>query len=883
MPVVRLGFLKLIRMRLAKRRRPATLLRLPDDMSRLQTLIARYEEFHKDVTNRRIHFACVPLIALSLVGLLWCIKIPTPFGDELSFTLNAGVLSIGLALVYYLFLSLGSFVGMLYFGLVASVLCISVEASPLPLFAVSSVVFGLSWGGQFIGHGIEGKKPAFTEDVQFLLVSPAWLLDALYRKPAAALLTALFVGGGTFGLADRLFAMKPAIDFSAALGQAAKYDVQIIRDEWGIPHILGKTDADTAHGLAYAHAEDDFATIQDVFLAVRGKLGSVEGLAMAPNDYYVHLIRLWDGLDEKYATLDPKFRAICQAYCDGLNLYASRHPEKLKRNIWPAKPQDLVAGSIHKLPMMFGLHKDLARLMADAKKSSSVASVLNPDQLPLGSNFIAVGPSRSADGATRVCINSHQPWTGPVTWYEAHLISEEGQNIYGGLFPGSPVIFLGHNENIAWGHTVNQPDLVDIFELEIHPKNKNKYKIDGAWLDLERRLAPLEIRLWRDFRWTVNREVLYSIYGPAMRVGERVFAVRYAGIGEFRQVEQWYRMGRARSLGEFKDAMRIHALAMFNTGYGDRDGNIFFAYNALLPERADGHDWSGTVPGNTRDTLWTDYRPFDELPIVENPKSGFIQNCNSDPFQTSIGADNPDESAFSENYGIEKWMTNRARRAVELYGGDESITHDEFFRYKYDKLYSEKSELRRQVADFVEAQAGNSELKKELELLRQWNGEMAKDNRSAALVLLSFRPRSNSSKRKTGHERTLAQLRQASADLRKHFGRIDVEWGRVNRLVRGDKNLPLGGGPDTLRAIYGRPQEDGTLAGVAGDCFFQFVEWDKDGQLNAWAMNQFGSSPGNPDSPHHSDQAPLFAEEKLRKVPFTRAEVLAKAKRTYRP
>jgi penicillin amidase/acyl-homoserine-lactone acylase len=852
-------------------------------MRKLDRLIARYEEFHQDETNRLVHFICVPLIALSLVGLLWCIKIPTTLGDELSFTLNAGAVFIGLASVYYLFLSLGSLLGMLYFGLAASVLCISVEASPLPLFAVSLTVFVLAWAGQFIGHGIEGKKPAFTEDIQFLLVSPAWLLDALYRKPAVVVLTALLVGSGTFGLADRLFAMKSAVDFSAALGQAQNYDVQIVRDEWGIPHILGKTDADTAHGLAYAHAEDDFATIQDVFLAVRGKLASVEGLAMAPNDYYVHLIRLWDGLDEKYATLDPKFRAICQAYCDGLNLYASRHPEKLKRNIWPAKPQDLVAGSIHKLPMMFGLHHALARLMADAEKPSSVASVLNPDQLPIGSNFIAVGPSRSADQATRVCINSHQPWTGPVAWYEAHLISEEGQNIYGGLFPGSPVIFLGHNENIAWGHTVNQPDLVDIFELEIHPENKNQYKIDGEWLDLERRLAPLEVRLWRDFRWTVNREVLYSIYGPAMRVGGRVFAVRYAGIGEFRQIEQWYRMGRAQSLEQFKDAMRIHALAMFNTGYGDRDGNIFYVYNALLPQRAKGHDWSGTVPGNTRDTLWTEYRPFDELPIVENPKSGFIQNCNSNPFQTTIGGDNPDESAFPENYGIEKWMTNRARRAVELYGDDDSINHEEFFRYKYDKTYSEKSELRQQVAAFVEAQAGNSELKKELELLRQWTGEMTKDNRSAAFVLLTFRPRSNSSKRKTGHERTLEQLQKASENLVKHFGRIDVEWGKVNRLVRGDKNLPLGGGPDTLRAIYGRPQEDGTLAGQAGDCFFQFVEWDKDGQLNAWAMNQFGSNPGNPGSLHHSDQAPLFAEEKLRKVPFTREEVLAKAKRTYRP
>ncbi len=852
-------------------------------MRKLDRLIARYEEFHQDETNRLVHFICVPLIALSLVGLLWCIKIPTMLGDELSFTLNAGAVFIGLASVYYLFLSFGSLLGMLYFGLAASVLCISIEASPLSLLGTSLTVFVLAWAGQFIGHGIEGKKPAFTEDIQFLLVSPAWLLDALYRKPAVAVLTALLVGSGTFGLADRLFAMKPAVDFSAALGQAAKYDVQIIRDEWGIPHILGKTDADTAHGLAYAHAEDDFATIQDVFLAVRGKLASEAGLAMAPNDYYVRLIRLWDGLDEKYATLDPKFRAICQAYTDGLNLYASRHPEKLKRNIWPAKPQDLVAGSIHKLPMMFGLHHALARLMADAEKPLSVASVLNPDQLPIGSNFIAVGPSRSADQATRVCINSHQPWTGPVAWYEAHLISEEGQNIYGGLFPGSPVIFLGHNENIAWGHTVNQPDLVDIFELEIHPENENQYKIDGEWLDLERRLAPLEVRLWRDFRWTVNREVLYSIYGPAMRVGGRVFAVRYAGIGEFRQIEQWYRMGRAQSLEQFKDAMRIQALAMFNTGYGDRDGNIFYAYNALLPERAAGYDWSGTVPGNTRDTLWTKYRPFDELPIVENPKSGFIQNCNSDPFQTSIGGDNPDESGFPENYGIEKWMTNRARRAVELYGNDESITHDEFFRYKYDKLYSEKSNLRRQVVAFVEAQAGNSVLKKEIDLLRQWNGETTKDNRSAALVLLTFRPRSNSSKRKTEHERTLEQLQKASENLVKHFGRINVEWGKVNRLVRGDKNLPLGGGPDTLRAIYGRPQEDGTLAGQAGDCFFQFVEWDKDGQLNAWAMNQFGSSPGNLGSLHHTDQAPLFAEEKLRKVPFTREEVLGKAKQTYRP
>ncbi|MED6315583.1 MAG: penicillin acylase family protein, partial [Verrucomicrobiota bacterium] len=324
-------------------------------------------------------------------------------------------------------------------------------------------------------------------------------------------------------------------------------------------------------------------------------------------------------------------------------------------------------------------------------------------------------------------------------------------------------------------------------------------------------------------------------------------------------------------------------LPMFNTAYGDRDGNIFYCYNALLPERTDGQDWNGIVPGNSRETLWTKYRPFNELPIVENPKSGFIQNCNSDPFQTTIGKDNPDETVFSENYGIEKWMTNRALRAIELYGGDDSITHEEFLRYKYDKMYSEKSELRIQVNDFLKAQPKSNELKKEFELLKQWNGETTKDNRSAALVMLTFRPRSNSNKLKTEHQRTLEQLKKASKDLQKHFGRIDVEWGKVNRLVRGDKNLPLGGGPDTLRAIYGRPQDNGTLAGMAGDCFIQFVEWDRKGKLQAWAINQFGSNPSNPESPHHTDQATLFAQERLRKVPFTREEVLANAKRIYRP
>jgi len=456
--------------------------------------------------------------------------------------------------------------------------------------------------------------------------------------------------------------------------------------------------------------------------------------------------------------------------------------------------------------------------------------------------------------------------------------------VYGGLFPGSPVVLLGHNADLAWGHTVNSPDLVDVFKLEMHTQDPLQYKVDGQWHTLQRRLVPIEVKLWRDFRWTVNREMLVSLFGPAIRVGEQVYAIRYAGMEKFRQVEQWFRMGQSRNLAEFKSAMRIHALAMFNTGYGDREGNLFYVYNALLPRRVTGVNWQDVVAGNRRDLAWTEYVPFDELPQVENPASGFIQNCNSSPFQSTVGSGNPVESGFTTDFGIETDLTNRARRALKLYGGDASITRQEFKQYKYDKTYSAESDLQRLVNTFLaHLSETESSLKEEVNLIRVWDGNMDKENRSSALVLLTFLPGIRNLEDGYDHQKTMQQLRETSARLRQHFGRIDVPWGEVNRIVQGDKDLPLGGGPDTLRAVYGRPQPDGTLQGRAGDCFFQFVEWDPSGQLQAWAINQFGSRPGHPDSPHFSDQVPMFAAEKMRATHFTREQVLAHAVRIYRP
>ena len=364
----------------------------------------------------------------------------------------------------------------------------------------------------------------------------------------------------------------------------------MLRDEWGVPHVFGKTDADAAFGLAYAHAEDDFATIQGSLLAARGKMASVYGKAGAPNDYMVALLRVWDFIDAKYEKdLAPETRALCEAYAAGLNRYAALHPQQALPGLYPARGKDVVAGFVHKLPLFFGLDKVLVELMGETRlhglsrkgEATTAVAALDDQEAPFGSNALAVAPRRSADGFTRLAVNSHQPWTGPVAWYEAHVHSDEGWDMAGGVFPGTPVVLHGHNRDLGWAHTVNQPDLIDVYVLETNPQNPNQYRFDGAWRDLEVRDAPIDVKLWGGLHTTAHREVLWSVQGPVVRRPHGTYAIRFANLGEVRMVEAWYRMNKARNLDEFRAALRPGALPMFNVAYADRDG-----HHRLLLQRA---------------------------------------------------------------------------------------------------------------------------------------------------------------------------------------------------------------------------------------------------------------------------------------------------------
>ena len=672
-----------------------------------------------------------------------------------------------------------------------------------------------------------------------------------------------------------------------------KYDVTIYRDTWGVPHIFGKTDADAAYGLAYANAEDDLKNMQDALLGARGELASVYGKDKAPNDYMVHLLEIWRKVDSQYeSSLAPETRTLCEAYADGINQYILDNPGEALPGVYPVNGKDIVAGFVHKTPLFFDVHKFLQKMMErkpDEFQSNSSwweeHKNIRKKMVTKGSNVFAVSPSRSEDGKIRLAINSHQPWDGQFAWYEAHVHSEEGWNMTGGLFPGSPIVLVGHNEHLGWGHTVNAPDLVDIYELEIHPNDPYLYKYDGKWKQLKVKKVPIKVKLFGPFSWTFKREALWSVHGPVLRGKHATYAIRYANYEDIRVVEQWYRMNKATNFDEWNSAMSMTAIPMFNAGYADKTGNIFYIYNAKLPLRAEGYDWEGVLPGNSSDVVWTEYLPYADLPQVLNPTSGFIQNCNNTPFITTTGEDNPDKKNYPDSFGIESRMSNRALRAMELFGEDPSISREEFEQYKFDLRYSDDSYMSQFVDRLISLSYSfeDEKLIQGVNVLKSWDKNTDYENKNASLPIISFGWFMEISPENISDENLLESFTFAVKYLYNHYGRLDVIWGKINRLIRGSINLGLGGGPDIPHAVYGIPTEEGYLKGYAGDAFLMLVEWEKNGEVSSKSIHQYGSNTQHESSTHYADQAKLFVDRKLKPVWLTLQNIIENVEKVYSP
>jgi acyl-homoserine-lactone acylase len=385
-----------------------------------------------------------------------------------------------------------------------------------------------------------------------------------------------------------------------------------------------------------------------------------------------------------------------------------------------------------------------------------------------------------------------------------------------------------------------------------------------------------------------------------LKTDHGVFAIRYAGMGEVRLPLEYYRLNKAANLMEWRAAMALEAIPSLNFVYADEKGNIGYVYNGLFPMRKEesGLDWQDTVPGNRSDLIWQRYLSFDKIPQIWDPPGGLVFNSNNTPFRAAAPGDDLKPEDFLPSLGIQSNMTNRAWRALETYGADRHITAESFRAYKYDLNYSSRSDLAELVDEAVNLgrvrNAGSGsrdddDLQQAQEILKRWDHRTNVANRNAALAILMAEPLLRNRIVVKGkpqpptQNQIVTSVHDAIQTLKTHFGRLDPEWGEVNRLRRGKLNLAIDGGPDIYRAVYGLKQPDGTLTAAGGDTFIMFVTWDKEGKLSSESIHQFGSATLSEASRHYADQSPMFVAMKVKPVLFTQGQLAGHIEADYRP
>ena len=658
-------------------------------------------------------------------------------------------------------------------------------------------------------------------------------------------------------------------------------NITIARDSFGVPHIFAPTDPEVAYGIAWAHAEDDFATLQLVVLSGKAKLGTGLGKKGAEGDYVINLLRIRKTVEEQWNTLSPDFVALIKGYVQGLNAYAKAHPKEIKyKKAFPFEEKEYLTAVVFSISLFCGVENMLPQILG-----GKVASI--PNFNPQGSNAFAMNSNKTSTGESFLAINAHQPQEGPVAFYEAHLQSEQGWNMLGGLFPGGCLIFHGTNENLGWAHTVNYQDKIDVYQLEINPANKNQYKFDGEWLTLEEDKARLKVK---GIPITIGKKIYWSKYGATVKTAKGVFAMRVPATMDIKALEEWYRMNKAKNFTEFYKAASMTSLPMFNIMYADRYDTIFYISNGKMPRRNPDpkYNWLSTLPGNTSATLWTAFKPIGELPQYVNPASGYLYNTNHSPFLATDTKYNLDMRKFDKTDGYETYHNNRSQRVTELLNGTGKIDYPTFKKIKFDQQLPKDLKYTYGIDTMLSLNARDYPAMKEvISNFQNWDRKAVANSKGAAVFLLVYdyvaKKLAGVAARQLTKAEAIETFQYVNDYMLTNFGKTDLVLGDIQKLVRGDDARPAWGLPDVLTAAYTEPYKNGMRKVTTGDAYICFVRYPKNGGLPLIeSVNTFGASM-HPSSPHYKDQMSMFQNQQTKKMTLDKTEVLRTAERVYHP
>jgi len=673
--------------------------------------------------------------------------------------------------------------------------------------------------------------------------------------------------------------------FAAPGAEQIARSVTIYRDNYGVPHVYGPTDASCVFGYIYAQAEDNFWQIEDSYLRSLGRASEIYGAATLDDDLLVRALELSRLSKAEYEHSSPRIRSILDALADGLNYYLAKNPQVHPRLIRHFEPWHALAFGRFALyhQFLFGRTGLKSADMQDAAERQ-------------GSNMWAVSPSKSASGHALLFINPHQPFFGVGQWYEGHVHSGEGWDMSGASFFGSGFPTIGHNEYLGWSHTVNEPDVVDVWEETFDkPKDPLKYRYEGGYKDAVAWTETIGVKTetgMEEKKFTLKK----TQHGPIVAVKNgKAMAVRFARLEEGGALREWYEISKAHNLAEFKKALAEVAIPMFNVVYADRDGNIYYVYNGAVPKRSTAFDWSKPVDGSIAATEWHGYHTLDELPQVLNPKSGFVQNCNSTPFLTTVGG-NPDPSEYP-SYMVGEGDTPRAEISRRILWNKDKFTFEEWAKAGFNTYVLEAETAIPMIAARWNGlkktdPARAKKLAEAVTALSNWNHQSTVDSEPMTLFTLWYWQQDrNPALRK----HPLALLESVMAGLEKNWGTWRVKWGDINRLERRQsgggepfsdavESLPVAGGPGPIGIVfnfYARPEAgQKKMYGVAGDSFVSVVEFGPVPKAQSILVFGENSAPG---SRHYFDQSRLYANEEFKPAWFTLEDIQAHTEREYHP
>lgn len=682
----------------------------------------------------------------------------------------------------------------------------------------------------------------------------------------------------------------------SSFSQINPHDVEIVRDNWGVPHIFGKTDADVAYGLAWATAEDDFVTIQHLFLAANARLGEVTGKNGALLDFMGRITQVQEEVDKRFdSSFSPEYLKYLNAYAEGLNKFAENHPkEVLRKGLFPISAKDVVKCNTLTLVFLTNVYVEIQQIFTRSIVLYE-RDIRYDGNLPDGSNAFAFAPSKTADGHTYLAINSHQPLEGLFSWYEAHLVSEEGMNILGGTFPGGANIFHGVNEYLGWAATLNHPDLCDVYKLEMHPTDKLKYKFDDEYLELEPFKAQVKVKVG-PIRIPITRKFYRSVYGPTIKNKDGYYSLRFPATMDLAGTEQLYWMNKAANYKEYQDALELGHFPGTNNVYADNEGNIQYMSLGLFPYRDTTYDWLSVLPGNTSKTLWKEeFHHVSDLPRYTNPKSGYLFNTNGTPFFATTPDENLRQEDFNPTFGYqdETKKNNRTIRAHNLISQYDKVSWEDFKNIKYDRGFNKKfetfninnMELIKQLSIVK-----YPDLEEALQVIKDWDHQADVNDKESALIILTFNLLAEEimsqglqyASNSFTEEQYVDALRKASKHMKKHFGSLRVPLGDVQKHVRGEKELGVGGAPDVLAALMSKPYKKGKLKSFVGDSYIILVDFREDELPRIETVNAYGAS-NRPESPHYTDQMELWVNQKTKSMSLKKEDAYKNAERIYHP